>query len=61
MKRQALTKALLAALLTSPAAFADQYIPWHWDDVEEHTVVQQTQQVQEQDADDEKWTSDIGW
>jgi hypothetical protein len=59
MKRLTLTNALFAALLVAPAAFAGEYIPWHWDDVqEEHTVVQHAAQPA---ADDEKWTSDIGW
>lgn len=58
MKQLALTKALLAALLLAPSAFAGEYIPWHWDSEEVHTV---PQQVQQQDADDGKWTSDIGW
>lgn len=57
MKHLALTKALLAALLIAPAAFAGEYIPWHWDDAE-HTVVQQAPQ---EAADDGQWTSDIGW
>jgi hypothetical protein len=60
MKRLTLTNVLFAAMLVAPAAFAGEYIPWHWDD-EEHTVVQQAEQVQQQEADDEKWTSDIGW
>jgi len=58
MKRLTLTNALFAALLVAPAAFAGEYIPWHWDSVEEHTVVQHAAQPA---ADDDNWTSDIGW
>ena len=62
MKYFAIATLLAACVLIAADLFAEETIPWHWDDEDVMSVDQkQSEKAPKQQDESVEWHSDLGW